>query len=95
MATSATTDTLTLNVTGMTCGSCKRHVEQALSGVGGVQDAEVDLAGGRATVRVDGATPEQLIQAVRDAGYGADLASAGADTPRGAGGCACCVTQIA
>src|SRR5258707_7435674 len=57
----------------MTCASCVRSVESALSGVSGVESADVNLANERATVRLDPATTEldALVHAVARAGYGA------------------------
>ncbi|HEX2205059.1 MAG TPA: heavy metal-associated domain-containing protein [Longimicrobium sp.] len=68
--------TLTIAVTGMSCGSCKRHVEHALGGVPGVSEARVELATGSAVITYDPATaaPEALLEAVREAGYGAEAA---------------------
>jgi Cu+-exporting ATPase len=57
-----------LDVSGMTCASCVRRVERALSRVDGVQEASVNLATERATVH--GTAPkEALIAAVERAGY--------------------------
>lgn len=92
MPTTTESETLTLAVSGMTCGSCKRHVEHALSAVPGVSAAEVDLAGGTATVTYDpaAATLERLLDAVREEGYGAEAAvPARAGLPLAAQGCAC------
>ncbi|HEU4454010.1 MAG TPA: heavy metal-associated domain-containing protein [Longimicrobium sp.] len=96
MSTTTTRETITLAVSGMTCGNCKRHVEEALSGVPGVHAAEVDLAAGRATVAFDAGAPttEQLVDAVRDAGYDAEVATVEAATvetgdPRRMTGCGC------
>jgi Cu+-exporting ATPase len=92
MSTTTTRETITLAVSGMTCGNCKRHVEEALSGVPGVRAAEVDLAAGRATVALDANAPTagRLVDAIRDAGYDAEVATAeSGDTPR-ATGCGCC-----
>ena len=93
MATNQTT--LDLSITGMTCGSCVRHVTEALRGVSGVGEAQVDLQGGRATVAYDPATAtaEQMVQVVEEAGYQAAVASG--DRPSGLpvrGGCgsSCC-----
>lgn len=87
--------TLDLSITGMTCGSCVRHVTDALRGVSGVGEARVDLQGGRATVEYDSATvtTAQMVQAVEEAGYHATVASG--DRPSGLpvrGGCgsSCC-----
>jgi copper chaperone len=66
---SAPSETL-LNVQGMSCGNCVRHVGEALRGVEGVTDVEVRLDEGRALVRHDGrATLERLIAALDEAGY--------------------------
>jgi copper chaperone CopZ len=78
------TEIVTLAVTGMTCGSCRAHVERALAGVEGVEQVSVDLAAGRAEATVTGATPEirqRLMDAVIAAGYGAGVPgmSAGQD----------------
>ena len=65
---------LKLSITGMTCGSCRKHVEGALLGVRGVQHAFVDLEGGAAYVRYDpwAVSPAALAAAVRSAGYGVE-----------------------
>lgn len=67
--------TTELNIQGMTCGSCVRHVEAALRGIDGVARAEVDLRGARALVTHDPrrAGAEQLAAAVLSAGYSADV----------------------
>jgi Cu+-exporting ATPase len=69
--------TARLKVTGMTCNGCANTVRQALLAVPGVEAAEVDLAGARATVQMDAArvTGEDLETAVRSAGYQAELQS--------------------
>jgi copper chaperone CopZ len=69
-------ETVRLAVTGMTCGNCSAHVKKALSEVPGVTAVDVDLAGGSATVGVgaEGTDVDQLIEAVRDAGYEAEIA---------------------
>jgi len=60
----------------MTCAACSARVAKALSRVDGVADAEVNLALERANVELsDGVTPQQLIEAVEKAGYGATLRS--------------------
>jgi P-type Cu+ transporter len=59
-----------LGITGMSCASCVAHVTQALKDVRGVEDASVNLATERATVRHDGSVvPNALIAAVESAGY--------------------------
>lgn len=58
-------------VSGMTCSNCQRHVRQAAEAVPGVDHAEVDLAGGRATVSFDpeSTTPAAIAAAIAEAGY--------------------------
>jgi copper chaperone len=62
--------TIILDVSGMTCNNCVRHVREALEKVAGVAEVEVDLGAGRATVKHGGgAVLASLIAAVDDAGY--------------------------
>ncbi|MFR4560183.1 MAG: heavy metal translocating P-type ATPase [Flavonifractor plautii] len=62
------------NVTGMTCSACSAHVETAVRQVEGVDSVSVNLLGNSMLVEYGGKTgPEQIIQAVTDAGYGASL----------------------
>ena len=77
-----------LNVTGMTCGGCTGSVTNALKGVDGVSDAKVSLSTGEATVQYDErrTSPDQLKSAVKNAGYGVDIANA-AQKPQGRSGC--------
>ncbi len=74
---------LTLPVLGMTCASCQHHVEQALKATAGVESARVDLMAHRASVVFDPAlaAPEQLVEAIRGAGYDAVLPRAGDTGP--------------
>lgn len=60
----------TLRITGMTCGHCRAHVQQALEEVPGVRAAVVDLAAGRAEVEGD-ASVADLVAAVVAEGYSA------------------------
>jgi Cu+-exporting ATPase len=65
---------LELAITGMTCASCVRRVERALSKVPGVTSAAVNLATERAALTLDPAAipaVEALLGAVDRAGYGA------------------------
>lgn len=65
-----------LSVAGMTCASCVRHVENALSTVPGVQSASVNLATERAQVRAPLDLDSTLLtQAVVRAGYEAQVVS--------------------
>ncbi|MGK2951860.1 MAG: heavy metal translocating P-type ATPase [Thiobacillus sp.] len=71
---SVPTESVTLDITGMTCASCSSRVEKALSKVPGVLEASVNLATEQATVkRVQGISAAALIAAVERTGYGAQL----------------------
>lgn len=67
----ATTSDTTLDVEGMTCMSCIRHVNDALRDLDGVDKVEVKLREGTVIVRHDAAQAPitTLIEALRDAGY--------------------------
>ena len=80
-ATSSTgVDRLRFGVRGMTCASCVRRVERALTGVEGVASASVNLATEQATVEVPaGLDLEMLRAAVDRAGYDLRLPDAGED----------------
>ncbi|QEC46459.1 copper-translocating P-type ATPase [Baekduia soli] len=86
-ATTATAvEHVELPITGMTCASCANRVERRLNGLEGVT-ATVNYATEKAAVAFDAATvaPEDLVAAVRAAGYDAALPSAGDDEPAQAG----------
>jgi Cu+-exporting ATPase len=74
------TESLTLPVLGMSCAACQHHVEAALRSTAGVESARVDLMAHRASVVFDPAitAPEQLVEAIREAGYDAVLPRADA-----------------
>src|SRR6476619_6209410 len=67
--------TVRLTVSGMTCAACQARVQRTLQRQPGVVDAGVNLMMHDATVRYapDAVTPEQLVAAIRDTGYGAEL----------------------
>ena len=59
-------------VTGMSCAACSARVEKAVSGVKGVTSCSVSLLTN--SMGVEGtASAEEIIAAVREAGYGAAL----------------------
>ena len=66
---------LTLNITGMSCGNCVAHVTKALTSVPGLTVRKVEI--GRAKVELDPSQGDlnRVIAAVNDAGYEAHLAS--------------------
>lgn len=60
----------TILVEGMTCASCVRHVEKALSKVSGVSSATVSLATNKASVKHSNSlSKEELFAAIESAGY--------------------------
>ena len=68
-----------LNITGMTCPNCARHVTEAIQSVPGVRSATVSLEANQASVRwAAGAAQDvpAVIRAVEEAGYGASVAEA-------------------
>src|ERR687890_1696214 len=66
---------ITIPVTGMTCASCVRRVERTLSKKEGVAEASGNFAAEKASVTYEPAatSPDELVGAIRDAGYGADV----------------------
>lgn len=62
----------TLSVTGMTCGSCVRHIQAALAQLG-VEHAAVDLSKQTVAVRHDDdSTPVgAVVEAIARSGYAA------------------------
>jgi Cu+-exporting ATPase len=85
---------VTIPVTGMTCASCVRRVERALSKTEGVAEASVNFAAEKASVTYEptATSPDELIGVIRDAGYGADVR----ETIFGVEGmtCASCVGRV-
>ena len=83
-----------MEVTGMTCGSCVRHVTGALKAVDGVEDVAVDLASGRVSVRSrPGTGADRLTSALADSGCPGRIVEATAPSSpapaRRSGGCCC------
>jgi copper chaperone len=66
--------TVSLEVSGMSCGHCVAAVEKALKSVNGVDVTKVEV--GKATVSLDPevASVEEVLEAVEDAGYEAQVA---------------------
>ncbi|MBI3456304.1 MAG: heavy metal translocating P-type ATPase [Candidatus Rokubacteria bacterium] len=85
--------TIEVPVQGMSCASCVAKIEAALGEQAGVEQATVNLATERATVRCqDPATPAVLVDTVRSLGYEVPAASV-APPVRGMS-CASCVQRI-
>ena len=67
-------ETINLTVSGMTCGSCVKHVEKAISSIAGVERVEVDIASG--AVKVEGNVSQkvnEIIAALEEDGYPAKV----------------------
>lgn len=62
-----------LRIEGMHCSACVGRVESALRGVSGVRSAAVSLGGASAQVEGDGVDGGALVDAVRRAGYEAEV----------------------
>ncbi len=73
------TETIHINVGGMTCAACQSHVQRALEETPGVERAAVNLMTNDATVVFDPAAvaAPALLEAIRDTGYDADLPTPG------------------
>lgn len=82
------TTTIDLDVQGMSCGGCVKHVTQALKPLPGVREVEVDLS-----VRVHGDLAQgidPLVSALKQAGYPAQASGAVATkAPSASRGCCC------
>ncbi len=73
------TETVHINVGGMTCAACQAHVQHALEETPGVEKAAVSLMTNEATVVFDphAVAPPALLEAIRGTGYEADLPTPG------------------
>lgn len=71
-----------LPVTGMTCAACAARIERSLAKAEGVEEASVNLATERATVRFDPSVTrvEKIVETIRDAGYDAIIPGPAANT---------------
>lgn len=67
---------VTLKTTGTHCPSCSMLIKMNLEDIDGVESADSDFASGETKVVYDAGrvTPDQLVQAVVAAGYGAEVA---------------------
>lgn len=66
-----------IRVTGMTCGSCVRHVGGALRKLQGVEDVDVRLEAGEVLVGYDARAVSlpALVAAIEEEGYVASVAA--------------------
>lgn len=64
------TTTFHLDIQGMTCQNCVKHVTEALESVPGVKQAQVDLEAAHAEVQAKAdADTADMVAAVEEAGY--------------------------
>ena len=85
---------LDLPVTGMTCASCVKRVQDALSKIDGVESASVNFASESATVFYDpaAASIETFVKTVKDQGYGVSTSTT--TVPITGMTCASCVKRV-
>ncbi|MDE2888318.1 MAG: heavy metal translocating P-type ATPase [Gemmatimonadota bacterium] len=77
------TEETRLAVGDMSCAACVSAIENAITGVPGVVDSEVNLAARQATVRHFAVPDSVLTRAVIDAGYGATVVEPDASAEEG------------
>ena len=75
-----------LPITGMTCAACAARIERSLGKVEGVEEATVNLATERATVRFDPEVTgvDRIVETIRGAGYDAIVPASDAAASVGA-----------
>ena len=76
-ASDIATESIRIPVSGMTCAACSARIQRTLEKQPGVAEANVNLMMKTATVHFDRniVTPERLVGAIKETGYGAELAS--------------------
>ncbi|HSO29665.1 MAG TPA: heavy metal translocating P-type ATPase, partial [Candidatus Sulfomarinibacteraceae bacterium] len=87
---------LILPIEGMTCASCVNRIERFLKKTPGVEEASVNLATERATVRLDPAIAgrDEAVAAVRAAGYDVKPEAAGVAGAEGASATASLADEV-
>ena len=90
----STLDRIDLPILGMRCAACASTIEKGLSGLDGVEDANVNLATNKATIFYHSRilNPEDFIDFVRQSGY--DVGTASVEIPIQGVQCASCVQSI-
>lgn len=65
---------VTFRVSGMSCGSCVRHIRKALNELAGVNSSDVNLTAREVTIVFDPAMTgvEAIASAIRKSGYAAE-----------------------
>jgi copper chaperone CopZ len=95
--TDYSTATVVLDIRGMTCSACEKHVGEALASVPGVSALEVSRNPGSATIEWETGVPDltAVVDAVRTAGYDAVVSRVSGEMtmpaapPRAAAPCCC------
>ena len=65
---------ITLNVEGMSCGHCSGTVQKALEGIEGISDVLVDLKGKKAVFEADNENLiAEAVKKIDEAGYKASV----------------------
>ncbi len=67
---------LEIAISGMSCGHCVGRVTKALSAVPGVRVDDVQIGSARVAYEPSTASPDVILRAVRDLGYGAEAPEA-------------------
>ncbi|WP_449429994.1 heavy-metal-associated domain-containing protein [Pseudomonas putida] len=62
------------NVQGMTCGHCAKAVTRAVQEQDAAAQVEIDLAGKQVRVQSAALAAEQILAAIREEGYQAEVA---------------------
>jgi Cu+-exporting ATPase len=77
MSNTISTEAVRIPVSGMTCAACSARIQRTLEKQPGVAGANVNLMMKTATVHFDPnvVSPERLVDAIKETGYGAELAS--------------------
>ena len=64
------TDTITINVEGMSCGHCSGMVQRTLEEIDGITEVSVDLDGKKAIFSADNESlVDKAVKEVTEAGY--------------------------
>ena len=59
-----------LNIEGMVCMNCVKHVDKALREIQGISDVAVHLESGSAQIQISQDVPDDMLKtAIEDAGY--------------------------
>lgn len=58
-----------INIEGMSCMHCVRHVEEALSEIKGISNVEVNLQGKYAVCDVDNVDDNEIVDKIEEFGY--------------------------